>query len=129
MQNVQKIIFVFGNEDVPIDSLPLRIVPALRLAFPECRFEIKDPNEEWDVPEELIIIDNVVGLEAPRTFDDLRHFSAGPMVSLHDFDAYANLRLLQKLGKLKRLKIIGLPPGMAEDTATEAAEKALRAVT
>ncbi len=120
-------VFVFGNPDVPEDSLPARIAPALAAAFPDLRFERKDPNEEWDVPEELTVIDVVAGLDAPRVFEDLDPFSAGPLVSLHDFDAYANLMLLKKLGRLKRIRIIGLPSGLAEDEALAAASAALRA--
>lgn len=121
-------VYVFGNPDVPEDSLPVRLAPALRRAFPDLRFEPKDPNEEWDVPEELIVIDVVAGLDAPRTFDDLDLFSGGPLVSMHDFDAYANLMLLKKLKRLKRLRVIGLPPAMAEDAALEAVSAALRAI-
>ena len=42
-------------------------------------------------------------------FDSLENFSAPPRVSLHDFDAYTNLKYLQKLGKIKKIKIIALP--------------------
>ncbi|HSD11930.1 MAG TPA: hypothetical protein VLC10_00075 [Patescibacteria group bacterium] len=121
-------VFVFGNPDVPGDSLPVRIAPALRLAFPDMLFVHKDPNEEWDVPEELTVIDAVADLAEPQVFDDLDRFSGGPLVSLHDFDAYANLMLLKKLKRLKRLRVIGLPPLMAEDAAVEAVSAALRTI-
>ena len=81
------IVYVFGNPDIPEDSLPLRILPRLRLAFPDISFEIKDPNEEWDVPETLTIIDTAAGIDAVRVFTDLESFSNAPRVSLHDFDA------------------------------------------
>lgn len=123
-----KTVYVFGNPDVPEDSLPVRIAPALRRAFPDFRFEPKDPNEEWDVPEELTVIDVVADLAEPQVFDDLGVFSGGPLVSLHDFDAYANLMLLKKLKRLKRLRVIGLPPAMAEDAAFMAVSAALRAI-
>lgn len=103
------IVYVFGNPDLDADSLPLRIVPKLRERFPDIRFEVKDPNEEWDVPEELTVIDSVEGIDGVRVFENLDQFTSAPHVTMHDFDAFANLRLLQKLGKLKKIKIIGTP--------------------
>jgi len=118
-------IYVFGNPDIPEDSLPLRILPRLRLAFPAISFEIKDANEEWDVPENLTIIDTTVGIDSIRVFHDLESFSGAPRVSLHDFDALTQLRYLQKLGKLKKITIIGVPPTMAENEALDAVSKTL----
>lgn len=107
-----KKIFVFGNPDLPQDSLPLEILPELRKKFPEINFEVKDPNEEWDVPEELVVIDTAVGLKKITVFDSLEKFAATPRVTMHDFDALTNLRFLQKLGRLKKIKIIGIPPDL-----------------
>lgn len=117
-------IYVFGNPDMPADSLPLQILPDLQKRFPQSRFEIKDPNEEWDVPETLTVIDTVQGIEAVTVFDDLTQFAAAPRLTMHDFDALANLRYLQKLGKLKAITIIGVPPAMksADALASTSAE-------
>ena len=110
-------VFVFGNPDLAQDSLALKILPALEKEFPRLKFIVQDPNEEWAVPEELVIIDNVVGLERVQVFDNLQEFAAPPRVSLHDFDAWTNLRYLQKLGRLKKITIIGLPPALPVKTA------------
>lgn len=109
------IIAVFGNPILESDSLPLRIMPELQKTFPKIEFRVLDPNEDWEIPENLIIIDTVVGINAITTFDSLDQFSAAPTLSLHDFDAYANLRLLQKLGKLKKVVIIGVPQNANEN--------------
>ena len=95
----------------------LRILPKLRLRFPQIDFEFKDPNEEWDFPEELIVIDTVVGIRKVKVFDDINKFDTSPRVSMHDFDALANIRLLIKLGKIKKVKIIGIPPSMKKEEA------------
>lgn len=113
-------IYVFGNPDLPADSLPLRILPVLRARFPQAQFEVKDPNEEWDVPEELVIIDTVQGVSEVTVFEDIAKFAAAPRVTMHDFDVLTNLRYLQKLGKLKKIKIIGVPPTMDEVDALAA---------
>src|ERR1035437_8857752 len=112
-----KTIFIFGNQELEMDSLPLRILPELQKAFPSIHFEIKDPNEEWVVPEKLIIIDTAVGLKKVKVFEDLDSFDTSPHLTMHDFDALANLKYLKKLGKLKEVKIIGLPPDMSESEA------------
>ncbi|KPJ85001.1 hypothetical protein AMJ57_04675 [Parcubacteria bacterium SG8_24] len=119
-------VFVFGNPEIAIDSLPLRLLPRLRRLFPQTDFVDVDPNEDWDIPEEMTVIDTVIGLGAPNVFDDLRNFERSPAVTMHDFDALAYLRLLIKLGKLQRVTVIGLPPDIDEDKAIVAITEALR---
>lgn len=110
-------IFVFGNPDLPTDSLPLKILPRLQANYPQHEFMTIDPNEEWEVPEDLVAIDTVLGLSRVTVFDDLDTFAPAPRLSPHDYDALTNLRYLKKLGKLKTVRIIGVPPDMLQDTA------------
>ncbi len=117
MGNKYMKIYVFGNPEIENDSLPLKILPELQKNFPNIRFEIKDPNEEWELPEELAIIDTVLGIDDIKVFEDLKRFSKSPNVSLHDFDAYSNLRYLEKLGRLKKIKIIGVPMIISQEKA------------
>jgi hypothetical protein len=121
-----KRIFVFGNIDLQNDSLPLRILPKLQEKFPDIKFEIRDPNEEWEVPEEFVIIDTIIGLKGVKVFATLNKFLSAPRISMHDFDALTNLRYLWKLGKIKKIKIIGLPPDMDEAEAVKKVSAALR---
>ena len=114
-----KTVYVFGNPEIKEDSLPLRVLPELQKKFPDINFEVKDPNEEWDVPEELIVIDTVAGIKEITVFDGLSHFAAAPRLSLHDFDAFANMLILQKIGKLKKIKIIGVPAAIGEQKALQ----------
>lgn len=112
------IIYVFGNPDLRIDSLPLRILPKLKKELPEAEFKIRDPNEEWDdIQSEFIAIDTAVNVRQPCVVDDLRLFNEPPRSSLHDFDALMNLKLLHKLGRLKKIKLICLPPDIPEKEA------------
>lgn len=112
-----KKVFVFGNPDLEMDNLPLRILPELRKAFPEIKFVAQDPNEEWKVEEEMTVLDTAVGIKEIRVFESLEKFSKTSRISMHDFDALTNLRLLQKLGKIKQMKIICLPSGFSEKQA------------
>lgn len=116
-----KQVFVFGNPDLPTDALPPRIAQELGRRFPALRFEVKDPNEEWDVPRDLVVVDTVLNIPKITLFDGLEHFERSANVSVHDFDAYANLRLLQKLGRLDRVRVIGIPPNMDPESATDEA--------
>lgn len=110
-------VFVFGNPDLEFDALPLRLLPRLREIFPTCEFACLDPNEDWDVPDHMVIIDTVINISEPKIFFDLSAFVSAPRISCHDFDAYANLLLLKKLGKLDQTTILGLPPTFAESDA------------
>lgn len=110
-------IHVFGNPDLAMDALPLRILPALRERAPEVDFRTLDPNEEWEIVDPFIVIDTVVGIPAARLFRSLDEFAPAPTVSVHDFDALFNLRYLKKLGKLGEVRILGLPPELSQDAA------------
>ena len=114
---MEKKIYIFGNIDLPNDSLPLRILPNIEEKFPNILFVINDPNEEWDVEDEIVIIDTVVGIKEITIFYNLENFLPAPRLSVHDFDALTNLRLLQKIGRIKSVKIIGVPQDLDEQDA------------
>ena len=111
------IVFVFGNPDIAEDSLPFRLLPKLKELFPGIDFQVKDTNEDWDIPEEMIAIDAVAGLDRVAVFDNLSGFENTPRLTLHDFDLGLYLKYLQKLGRLKKIKIIGIPPTISEAAA------------
>ena len=116
-----KKIFVFGNEDLEQDNLPLRILPELQKQFPDIEFIVKDPNEEWEIEgeKEIIVLDTALGIEEVTVFESLENFAKAPRVGVHDFDALTNLKFLQKLGKIKKIKIIAVPQDLNESEAVE----------
>lgn len=114
-------ITVFGNPDLEIDNLPIRLLPRLREAFPEVEFEVEDPNnlDLPDIPpgEEWIIIDTVAGLPGVcwLTIDDIAKPTG--RLTAHDYDLASYLLLAKKaLGPLP-IRILGIPMGMKEDAA------------
>ncbi len=120
-------VYVFGNPDLETDSLPLKILPLLQKDFSEIAFKARDPNEDFDLPENSVIIDSVSGLKQPAIFGNLSEFAAPPNLTLHDFDLFSKLKFLQKLGKLPAdLKIIGLPPNLETQKALNFVKKCLR---
>jgi len=110
-------VFVFGNPDLDFDSLPIKILPELQKRLPDITFEVKDPNEEWEIPNDFIVMDIVDGINQVTFFDDIEKFESSPKITLHDFDAGSYLKYLKKLGKIKKIKIIGLPPKISEEEA------------
>lgn len=121
-------IWVFGNADLPQDARPLAFLPVLKKEFPQHRFVLRDPNEEWQLPDRLVILDTVVGLETVTVFHDLASFKTGPRVTMHDFDAFTNLLWLEKMKKLPPLTIIGVPTEGGFDGALADVQSAIRSV-
>lgn len=111
-------VYVFGNPDLPMDALPIRLVPELQNKFPQHQFIVRDPLDEWDtVPETLVILDTIVGINSVQEFTSLDAFAASPRVTMHDLDLWSQLQLLKKVGKLKQVRIFGVPPGSDMQTA------------
>ena len=129
-------IFVFGNPDLAGDNIALRILPKLQKKFPLIQFIHKDPLENWTLDngepsgrrlndrqicdqesekEKIVIIDAVKGISKVTVFDGLENFTAAhKRMTMHDFDLYDELALLQKLKKLPKVAIIGIPWGESE---------------
>ena len=108
-------IFVFGNPTVTQDSLPLKLLPKLRKQFPEITFVHADPTENWwNGEKELVIIDTVQGIDNVTVFDSLDEFEKQSRITPHDYDLYMDLRILKKLGKVKKVKIIGITIGQSK---------------
>jgi len=110
-------VWLFGNPDLKQDSLPLKVLPALKKRLPDTKFIIKDPNEEWDMPDYLTIIDTIHGIKEITVFTSLKDFSIVPRLTMHDFDLLTNLRWLAKLNKLPPFTIIGLPMNIPKQEA------------
>lgn len=107
---IKKTIHIFGNPLLDFDNLPIKLVPKLKKNFPEIDFVITDPSENLKpINGELIIIDTVEGIKKVVVIDDLEKIQTGKIFSLHDFDLAFNLKLLKKIGKLKKVKIFGVP--------------------
>lgn len=102
-------IFVFGNSIVNSDSIPTKLIPALSKKFPEIQFIRADPTENWCQEKELVILDTVVGISEVTLFNTLEAFEKQSRVTQHDYDLYMDLQLLEKIGKVKKVRIIGIP--------------------
>lgn len=118
-------IFLFGNELLEEDSLPLIIKPDLEKRFPHLFFEIRDPTENlWPANGEMNIIDTAENTEKVTHIDNLDAIQANLQpCSLHDMDLAFHLKLLWKIGELKQLNIIAIPANTKKDKAIQETSK------
>ena len=115
-------ILVFGNPLVKEDSLPLRILPALRGKFPSVEFKEFDTAENLeDEGRDLVILDAAQGIEKVVLIDDLASLQQTKAYSMHDFDLPITLLLLMKLKAIDSVRIIAVPMGYEEKKAVEEA--------
>jgi Ni,Fe-hydrogenase maturation factor len=116
----KKIIYIFGNPLLDFDNLPLKLAPRLAKIFPEIDFVIADPNENLrPVNKKLTIIDTIEGIKNIVVIDDIDILETNKLYSLHDFDLAFNLKLLEKIGHLEKVRIIGVPIGGNEEETLE----------
>lgn len=117
----KKTIYIFGNPLLPYDSLPIELAPELAKTFSNFNFVIQDPNENLKPDNgELIIIDTIMGIDKVIVINDIDQIDkieSSPTYSLHDFDLGFNLKLLKKIGQLKKVTILGMPPGIDKKEA------------
>lgn len=121
-------ISIFGSPHVSEDAHALRLKPKLEKAFPHVTFIHEDPTEAlaFQTPVHWII-DTVVGLSDVTLLSSVDQFALPPHLTVHDYDLTLDLQLLQKLGKLEDVRIIGIPPTLSFDDALEQTIAILRA--
>lgn len=106
-------VYVFGNEDVAEDNLVFKIIKNFKNKVQDINFIIIKPNEDlpFAYEKDVVIIDTVLGINKIMIFDEnnLDDLILSPRTSVHDFDLGFQLKYLKKIGKLERVKIIGLP--------------------
>ncbi|MBU2052291.1 hypothetical protein KKH13_03765 [Patescibacteria group bacterium] len=102
-------ISVFGNPDLEVDSAALKLIPELKRRYPKAEIVVEDPTEGLKPVRDWVIVDVCQGISKITEFTDLDKFESLRRVSVHDYQVSTELKLLKKLGKIKQLKIIGVP--------------------
>jgi len=102
-------ISVFGNADLQEDSGAIRLIPWLKRKYPGAEIKIEDPSEGLRPADDWLIVDACQGIDKMAEFEDLDRFAALRKVSVHDYELITELKLLKKLGKIKKLKILAVP--------------------
>ncbi|MBU0907622.1 MAG: hypothetical protein KKD18_05620 [Nanoarchaeota archaeon] len=109
---MKPIIYLLGNPSFEQDSLPVKLLSKLQAALPQFQFQHLDPTENLPEEEHLILIDTILGIKEVKTLteEELDKIQSSPTVSMHDFDLGFQLKLAKKLGQIKKVTIIGVPP-------------------
>lgn len=113
-------ILVFGNPYLRFDSLALEVAKEIKLKdveFVTCSSPEQIMQEEFDC-----ILDVVEGITDVITFSDLKMLNPHRMFSLHDFDVTFFLGLMERLGKLDKVHIIGIPMNYNKEQAIKEVE-------
>lgn len=108
---MKKTVYYLGNPLLPIDNKPFKLIPFLAKKYPDISFIHYDPTEELPLnhPKNLILIDTIKGITKAEKFEDPEKWILSPRVTVHDYDLPLELRILRKLGKIKKVIIIGVP--------------------
>lgn len=118
-------ILCFGNEFVKGDNIALKLADSLRIDGVEF-FKCQSISDLEKVNDDVIIIDSVMGIKNVEIIDNIDDLQLGKMYSLHDFDLGFHLKLMRELGKIKSVKIIGIPMRMKLEDAKVAITKLLK---
>jgi len=113
-------ILVFGNILVEKDNLALKLIPKLKEEFSNIEFKEFDATENLEAEIEngkLMILDVAEGIENVEIIKNIKKLATNKIYGVHDFDLAYNLKLLEKIGKLKKVKIIAIPFNMDEEEA------------
>jgi hypothetical protein len=125
-----KTIYYFGNPLIRVDKKPIELIPHLVKKYKKLKFIHADPTETFELTDKtLFIIDTVVGIQHVTLFESLTEFVKSPRYSVHDYDVLSDAALLVKLGKIKKIYIVGIPPqGIVSELASQAAEILLKTI-
>lgn len=116
---MKKKIYVCGNPMLDIDAMPFKILPELRALLPELEFVDFDPTENFPEDDPLYIVDTVINAGGVTILKDLGGLADAPRFSAHDADLAFHLKWLEKMGKLPRLVIFGVPAAGEEKKIRE----------
>ncbi len=100
-------IYIIGNPLVEQDNTTIKFLPQLKQDFPQHNFILYDPVEDIESKGEIIVIDIVKGLEKPRIIklDEIKSNDK----NMHDLGIGMMFKMMKRLGKIKDVRIIGIP--------------------
>lgn len=102
-------ITVLGNPDLPEDNVAIKLIPWLKKKYPGAEIKVEDPSGGLIPADDWLIVDACEGVDRITEFDDLDKFEELRRVGVHDYEVMTELKLLKKLGKIKKLRILAIP--------------------
>jgi len=104
-------IYCFGNPYFEGDQVAPELGKKLK-EYKKFEFVISEsPNEILNAGEDVWILDVVKGLKTVKLIENPQDLELAKSVTCHDLDLGFYLKLLTETGKIKSIKIIGLPFG------------------
>jgi len=103
------------------DSVALKAAELLENKISGVEFEEFDSAEEIG-GNEIFIMDAVKGLKKPKIITNIDDIVSKKVYSVHDFDLGQSLKLLKKLGLIKKVTIFGVPKNIDKKTVEKIAE-------
>ena len=119
-------VYCFGNPLLKEDSLPFLLAPQLRKEFPLIDFVEANSPDDIDEREEIMILDTAKGITKATVLNNIDALCSNRTCSLHDFDLGMTLKLMQKMGKLKKVKIFCIPMGYSKAKALTELKKLIK---
>jgi len=122
-------IYCFGNRLIKSDKTALEIIPYLQKKFPKLEF-IESTIDDIEGISDLVIIDVADTIERVTIFNEkeIDILCGSRSCSLHDFDLGITLKILNKIGQIKRLRIIAIPLNYSKEKAEKEVEQKLKEI-
>ncbi len=120
-------IYVFGNPLIKEDNLALRIAEKLRKKIPEIEFKNFDVVEDFE-EKILYIMDVVKGVKKVKIIENFDLIKTKKIFSLHDYDLSYEIKLLKKIGRIKKVFLIAIPFGIKEKDALKQVENQIHLI-
>ncbi len=119
-------VYVFGNPDVEMDNAAIKVAKELEGKVKNMELVFVNPNEDLPFAEEdeVVVMDVVEGIDKVILFSerDVDKLVLSQRSTVHDYDLGFQIRYLRKLGKLGKVKIVGIPMGWETNFAERIAD-------
>lgn len=112
-------IFCFGSLGLKEDSIALELADELKIdgfEFVKCAGPDFLLNLDDKELKDIVILDAVKGLKKVEVIKDIDRLSETKTTTMHDFDLGTVLKLMKETGRLKKVRIIGLPMNGDEES-------------
>lgn len=118
-------VLCFGKEAIKGDMLAKEIADELvidGIEFVKC----SNVDDLLSYSGNVYIMDVAKGLKEVTLIEDITKLEVNKLISLHDFDLGFFLKLMNEIGKIKNVKIIGIPMGSNKEDAKKEVIKILK---
>jgi len=120
-------VLCFGNEAIKEDMLAKELADEIEIdgiEFVKCN----SVDDLFSYSGNIYIMDVAKGIKKVTLIEDIKKLEANKLISLHDFDLGFFLKLMNEIGKIKNVKIIGIPMESNKEDAKKEAIQILKKI-